>query len=193
MNEDSPVHDRLLCERRKTVRIFIPPSGRHFRVVAEMDDEIHHITMSILLDQVTLKIMEINCEMPGVPDEVCRQAATIFDPLVGEHLRPGLIKKLKASPQNGCLHLADLFRDACYNAAFAQWIRGREKINAMFPDASEEQFFEISSWFHPELHNSCIRYSGNSPFMERVRNVKLPARAEKIRTAVMSRLHGKRR
>ncbi len=185
IEESSP--ERLLCERRKSVRVLLLPSGRQFRVLAEMEDEVHHMGLNMLVNRASLTIEEIRCEMPGVPDAICRQAATFFDPLIGRLVGPGLMEGLKASPQSGCTHLMDLFQDACYNLTFAQWIRGREKITAMFPGITEEQLFSISLWFRPKLQNSCVRYADSSRFMEDVRNAKISAKAEKIRAVVMGK------
>jgi hypothetical protein len=184
---EEPSPERLLCERRKSVRVLLLPSGRQFRVVAEMEDEVHHMRLNMLVNRPSLMIEEVRCEMPGVPDAICRQAATFFDPLIGRLVGPGLMDELKASPQSGCTHLMDLFQDACYNLTFAQWIQGREKITALFPGITEEQLFSIFLWFRPKLQNSCVRYADSSPFMEDVRNAKIPAKAEKIRAVVMGK------
>ncbi|MGA2400789.1 MAG: DUF2889 domain-containing protein [Syntrophobacteraceae bacterium] len=178
--EESQAPERLLCERRKSVKVFLLSSGRQFRVVAEMEDEIHHMRLNMLVNHPSMRIKEIHCEMPGVPDAICRQAATFFDPLIGLCIRPRLMDELKASLQSGCTHLANLFHEACYNLTFSQAVRGREEITAMFPGITEEQLFSIFLWFRPELNNSCVRYADSSPFMEGVRNAKMPAEAEKF-------------
>ncbi len=184
-SKESQAPERLLCERRKSVKVLLLPSGRQFRVVAEMEDEVHHLRLNMLVNQPSLRIKEIHCEMPCVPDAICRQAATFFDPLIGCCVRPGLMNELKASPQSGCTHLLNLFHEACYNLTFSRGIRGREEITAMFPDITEEQLFSMFLWFRPELHNSCVRYADSSPFMEGVRNAKMPAKAEKLRAVAM--------
>src|SRR5208337_5689092 len=189
-SKESQAPERLLCERRKSVKVLLLPSGRQFRAIAEMEDEVHHLRLNIVVNRPSLKIEEIHCEMPGVPDAICRQAARFFDPLIGCCVRPGLMNELKASPQSGCTHLLNLFHEACYNLTFARGVRGREQIRAMFPDIiTEEQLFSMFLWFRPELHNSCVRYADGSPFMESVRNAKMPARAEKIRAVVMGKQH----
>lgn len=179
--EDSQTPERLLCHQRKSVRVFLLPSGKQFRVIAERQDEVHHMRLNMLVNQPSLRIMEIQCEMPGVPDALCRQAVTYFDPLIGRRVRPGLMHTLKTSPQSGCTHLVNLFQEACYNLTLAQSVRGREEVTGMFPGITEEQLYTIFMWFRPELHNSCVRYADSSSFMERLKNAKMPPKAEKLR------------
>jgi hypothetical protein len=177
----SQTPERLVCSRKKDVKVFLLPSGRQFRVLAEMQDDIHHMQIEMLVNNPSLRIKEITCEMPGVPDPCCRKAVNCLQPLIDRQVGPGLTRGLQVSAEKGCTHLLNLFREACDNLLVSQGVLGREYYTEMFPGISEEQLYHIFLWFRPQLENSCVRYADKSPFMEKVRNVELPAGAEKFR------------
>jgi hypothetical protein len=83
--------------------------------------------------------------------------------------------------RKGCTHLINLFHEACYNLTQAQGVYGKEDLSIYFPGITEEQIFKIFFWFRPEIKNSCVRYSKGSPFMQKVEQVELPEKAEKLR------------
>lgn len=178
---ETQTSERLVCSRSKNVKVFLLPSGRQFRALAEMQDDIHHMRIEMLVNNPSLRIKEISCEMPGVPDPICRGAKDFLKPLIGRRIAPGLFRGLQVSAQQGCTHLLNLFREACDNFIGAQSILGREYCTEMFPGISEEQLYHIFLWFRPQLQNSCIRYADDSPFVDKIRNVELPAGAEKLR------------
>jgi hypothetical protein len=177
----SQTPERLVCSRKKDVKVFLLPSGRQFRVLAEMQDDIHHMQIEMLVNNPSLRIKEITCEMPGVPDPCCRKAVNCLQPLIDRQVGPGLTRGLQVSAEKGCTHLLNLFREACDNLLVSQGVLGREYYTEMFPGISEEQLYHIFLWFRPQLEDSCVRYADKSPFMEKVRNVELPAGAEKFR------------
>jgi hypothetical protein len=179
--DESQTPERLVCSRRKDVKVFLLPSGRQFRVLAEMQDEIHHMRIEMLVNNPSLRIKEISCEMPGVPDPYCREAVNCLKPLIDRQVGPGLTRGLQVSAENGCTHLLNLLREACDNLLVTQGVLARDYYTEMFPGISEEQLQHIFLWFRPQLENSCIRYANNSLFMDKVRNVELPAGAEKFR------------
>ena len=173
--------ERLLYNRKKNIDIFLLPNGRQFRVVAEMKDAVHHMRINMIVNHPSLRIKEIECEMPGVPDAMCRDAQNCLNPLIGKQVAPGLTRGLGELALEGCTHLINLFHDACYNVLQAQGVYGKEELGAAFPGIIEEQIYKIWFWFKPEIKNSCIRYTDTSPFMERVKTIELPKGAEKLR------------
>jgi len=179
--DESQTTERLVCSRRKDVKVFLLPSGRQFRVLAEMQDDIHHMRIEMLVNHFSLRIKEISCGMPGVPDPYCRKAVNYLKSLIDRQVEPGLTRGLQESAENGCTHLLNLFREACDNLLVSQSVLARAHYTEMFPGISEEQLHHIFLWFMPQLENSCIRYAENSPFIAKVRNVELPAGAEKFR------------
>jgi len=166
--------ERLLCTRRKNVDVFLMPLSRQLRVVAEMEDSVHHIRIDMIVKQTSLRITAITCDMSSIPDQICRQARDCFDHLIGRRVAPGLTRLIKQKAPAGCTHLANLFHDACYNLTMAQGVITEEKLNAMYPGISEAQIYNIFMMFRPELRNSCIRYADTSPFMKIVDSASLP-------------------
>jgi len=179
--------ERRLSRRQKKVDVFLLPSGKQFRVIAEMQDSVHHMRITVVIDQPSLIIRKIDCEMIAVPDELCRDALTFFDPLIGKRVAGGVMRNLKISKNQGCTHLVDLFRDACYNIPLAQSQLGEEQLTALFPGITDEQLYNIFLWFKPDLENSCIRYASDSPFMSKLNNTPMPDGAEKLRATIKSR------
>ena len=178
---ESQTTERLVCSRKKDVKVFLLPSGRQFRILAEMQDDVHHMRIEMLVKNPSLRIKEISCEMPGVPDPCCRKAVNCLQPLIDRQVGPGMTRGLQVSAEKGCTHLLNLFREACDNLLVSQGVLAREYYTEMFPGISEEQLQHIFLWFRPHLENSCVRYATNSAFMDNVRSVELPTGAEKFR------------
>ena len=180
--------EKLLCTRKKSVDVFLLPSGRQFRAVAEMADGVHHMRINLLVNQPSLKIKEISCEMLSVPDSECREAKNCLEPLLGKKVAPGLTRELNNGTPTGCTHMINLFHEACYNLTLAQGIHGKTDLEKSFPGITEEQIYKIFLWFRPELKNSCVRYVDASPFMEKVENTQLPESAEKLKAIAMAQV-----
>jgi len=180
-NKNTRDKERLLYNRKKNTDVYLLPSGRQFRIVAEMRDGIHQMRLDMIVNQPSLRIKEINCEMPGVPDPICRRAQGCLEPLVGKRVVPGIMHGMDQVTRGGCTHLINLFREACYNLTQAQGVTGREELQAVFPGIAEEQLYKIFFWFRPDMKNSCIRYNEDSPFLQRVQQIQMPEGAEKLR------------
>ena len=183
MADTSPkgYQERLLCNRKTDVDIFLQTPGNRLRVVARMHDDVHDMLIDMVVSQASLRIIDIHCEMVKVPDDVCRRALDFFQPLIGKRVAPGLNGQMKLSMHKGCTHMTNLFRQACYNLTLGQSVVGREELTAMFPEISDEQLYNIFLWFRPEIKNSCIRYAADSPFMDRLEHIEMPAGSEKLR------------
>ena len=180
--------EKLLCTRKKSVDVFLLSSGRQFRAIAEMADGVHHMRINLLVNQPSLKIKEISCEMLSVPDSECREAKNCLEPLLGKKVAPGLTRELNNGTPTGCTHMINLFHEACYNLTLAQGIHGKTDLEKSFPGITEVQIYKIFLWFRPELKNSCVRYVDASPFMEKVENTQLPESAEKLKAIAMAQV-----
>ncbi len=172
--------ERRLSRRKKHVDVFLISCGRQFRIVAEMQDSVHHMRINMVVDQPALIIRSLDCEMLSVPDVLCQDALSFFDELVGKRIAGGIMRDLKLSQQKSCTHLMELFRDACYNIPFAQSQLGEEQLSALFPKISEEQLYNFFLYFKPDLENSCVRYASDSPFMSKLNKVPMPDGAGKL-------------
>lgn len=179
--ENTSEERRLLCTRKKHVDVYLLPGNRHYGVEAEMNDGVHHMKIKMVVNEPSLKIKEISCEMLGVPDEICRSASHCLDSMVEKHITSGMTRGLNQLAHQGCTHLVNLFHEACYNIALAQATWGKEALSQSFPGITEEQLYKIFLWFKPELKNSCVRYEENSPIMKKIESTTVPEGAEKLK------------
>jgi hypothetical protein len=172
---------RLLCTRKKHVDVYLLPGGRQYGVEAEMNDGVHHIKIEMVVNEPSLKIKAISCDMLSVPDEICRSAMHCLDSMVGKRISQGLTRGMSQLAYKGCTHLVNLFHEACYNIALAQATRGKEALNQSFPGIKDEQLYKIFLWFKPDLKNSCVRYEENSELMQRIETATVPEGAESLK------------
>jgi len=179
-NNKSANMEKLLCSRHKRVAVSMLPTGKQLRVVAEMEDNVHHLRIDMIVNRPSLRIHSIQCEMKSIPDKICNQAHDFFNDLIGRRIKSGLLRELKLKQVKGCTHLTDLFHDACYNLTMAQGVVGKEELTEMFPDLTEAQMYNIFLIFRPDLCNSCVRYDEASSFMEKVNNAQLPEKARRL-------------
>lgn len=183
--EHSPDERRLISGRKQNIEVFLLPSGRHFEVEAEIQDEIHHLRIRMMVNHPSMKIKKIAFEMPRTPDPVCIEAKQLAESLVGERAFAGLKwGKDENACNRGCLLLKDLFRAAATVLAAAQSNLSREELNGMFPGLTEDQLHKI--WMHarPDLKDSCILYAEDSPFMQRLSEAEWPKGIEQLFSGV---------
>ena len=138
---------RLLCNRKKDVDIYLLPGARQYSVKAVMQDGLHHMQINMVVNEPSLKIEEVSCEMHSVPDPVCLNAKNFFESMVGKRIAPGITRELNHSAREGCRHLINLFHEACYNITLAQATYGKEALGISFPGITEEQLYKIFLWF----------------------------------------------
>ncbi len=170
---------RLVTNRKQDVAVYLLPSGRHFQVEAEMQDEVHHMRIRMTVNHPSLKIKEVELEMPGVPDPLCTEARELAESLLGQNAVSGI--QLSREGRNGtCLLLKDLFRTVLTMLIQAQYHVSRAELTGMFPGITEEQLFKIWTFARPDLKNSCLRYADDSPFMQRVEEAQWPRGVEKL-------------
>lgn len=181
-SESPPVH---LYRKGSGVDIQWLPSTDQFRVVSDMEDGHHKMRLTMVVDKVSLRIREIGAEMPGVPDPICRRATGLLEGLLGKAAGPGIMSELGGDwVRDGCVHLKDVFRAACYSLPQAQSARAREDLSRLFPGLTEEQLYKIFFLFRPQLEKSCVRYSDGSPFLQQIRSAALPQGAGKLLAAI---------
>ena len=180
-SENSKEERRLLCTRKKHVDVYFMPGGRQYGVEAEMNDGVHHMKIEMVVNEPSLKIKEISCDMLSVPDEICRSAKHCLDSMVEKRITHGLTRGMSQLAYKGCTHLMNLFHAACYNIVLAQATQRKEALSQSFPGITEEQLYKIFLWFKPDLTNSCVRYEENSSLMQRIEKTEVPEGAEKLK------------
>lgn len=179
-------NEKRICYRHKQTDIFLLPSGKQLRVVAEMKDSIHHLCVNMVVNHPSLRIRSITCDMISVPNALCRQAINCFEQLIGRRVLSGILAGNQKNPSIGCTHLTNLLYDACYNLFMAQGRILRNQLNEFFPEITEAQIIKFALMFRPELLDSCVRYSKTSPFIETVNNSSLPENANRFVALVRS-------
>lgn len=186
-NSKEPQDRRILYRKKKDLTISLLPSGKHFQVEAEMDDGVHRLKLSMVVKNPSLRIEEIRCEMPGIPDPICQEAGNCLDVLLDRRVEHGLVQELNGDwALGGCTHLKNLFFEACYSLPQAQLAMAEQDLSARFEGLSEAQLYKIIFWFRPEFQNSCIRYTEKAPFMQEVVHSSVPEGAEKLRAAAVA-------
>ncbi|MBE0617316.1 MAG: hypothetical protein IH608_05250, partial [Proteobacteria bacterium] len=60
-----------MYNRKKDVKVHFLPEKMQFRIFVEMQDQVHHMRLTMWVKHPALTIEDIQCEMPGVPDPVC--------------------------------------------------------------------------------------------------------------------------
>lgn len=165
----------------RLIRCRINGGCASYDICERMQDGVHHMRLSMTVNEPSLKITEISCEMVSFPDPVCLKARRCLDSMVGKRIVPGITKSLNGLASEGCTHLINLFHEACYNITLAQAIYGKEALSASFPGITEAQLYKIFLWFKPELENSCVRYGENARFMQEVKKAQVPEGAEALK------------
>lgn len=185
--ENSGGKGHFICNRKKGADVFLLPSKRHLLIEAELEDDAHHMRLRMVVDNLSVKIQEIDCEMIKIPDPVCKRAKDLLKNLVGKRVNPGLMKEFNGYSGEGCSHMKDLLHEACNAFIQGQYAFAKEDLSARFPGITEEQLFKIIFWFRPEIKNSCLRYADDAPFIRKVNEVELPEGTEKLRALAAKR------
>ena len=177
MNETaaSPDDRMHLCTRNKKIDVYFLPSGTKIQAEAEMQDGVHHMKINMILGYPLLKIEQIQCEMPGVPDSLCQDARSYFEPLIGKRMVSGFKKILgNNGSSKDCMLLRDLFDDVCTTVNQGIVVLGKQFLRGQFPGIQEEQIYKIWLALRPDIGNSCLRYIDDSPFMQKVAETEWP-------------------
>ena len=184
--------DRMhLCTRNKKIDIYFLPSGDRVQAVAEMQDGVHHMKINMIVSYPLLKIEEIQSEMPGVPDSLCRDARSYLEPLIGKRMISGFKKALAGNGSNkDCMLLMDLFDDVCTTLNQGIVVLGRRHLEGQFPGIEEEQMYKIWLSLRPDIGNSCLRYADDSPFMKKVEATEWPKGAKEFLVGFKKMLEG---
>lgn len=187
--KDIETNERFLSRRDKNIEVYYIPDKGQYRVEGYMQDSVHHLRINMFVQELSLKIEEIECEMLQVPDEFCFNAQNSLQSMIGKKVFPGLTQELNnLPPREKCTHLTNLFHEVCYNVTLAESIYGQEIVKTLHPEITEEQMYKIFLWFKPDLRDSCARYSRESPFMQRVNESKPPEGSEKLKALAQERL-----
>ncbi|MBI4773201.1 MAG: DUF2889 domain-containing protein [Deltaproteobacteria bacterium] len=168
--------DRMhLCTRNKKIDVYFLPSKTKVQAEAEMQDGVHHMKINMILTYPLLRIEEIRCEMPGVPDAICRNARSYLEPLIGKRMVSGFKKVLgNNGSSKDCMLLMDLFDDVCTTVNQGIVVLGKQYLKVQFPGIEDEQIYKIWLALRPDIGNSCLRYADDSPFMKKVAETEWP-------------------
>lgn len=166
--------DKVLYTKRKDVTIYLTPENK-LRVTATHDDFRHRMKLNIEFSQPDLIIEDVRSEMKLYPHTECIEARDSLGLMIGQAVRPGIMKTLKQILGNrGCTHLTNLFQEACYSVIQRQGIARRQELDRMVPGLTLEQTAKILIGLRPELIDSCYSYITGGKFLSAAEQAVLP-------------------
>lgn len=140
--------------------------GYYFDGVQAPEGVIHWMIVRMIVEGWPLTIMDIEAEMPGVPNELCRQMIDSVRRLKGVAISGGYSREVLRlmGGVRGCSHLTHLMIAMGPAALHGYWTdRSRER--RPLPTSLEE----VPAL--KQLRNSCFLWRDEGPLMDRVRQV----------------------
>lgn len=99
----------------RTKRFAVEPDGEgHKKIIAEMEDEYHHLVVRLWIDEQELKIRRIEPSLLRCPEPTCAACEENIQKLVGAcllhpHFRLLLIRTIGG--ERGCFHILELLHE----------------------------------------------------------------------------------
>ena len=99
---------------------------------------IHHMFIRLLIEIESIRIVQVEIDMPGIPHQACPETIPSFAKLEGMRIAPGFtskVRKMLGGPK-GCVHLSGLLMAMASAALQGLWTyragnhQGAEDINA---------------------------------------------------------------
>ena len=166
--------NKALYTKRKDVTIHLTPENKLW-VTASHDDFRHKMELRIKFSQPQLIIEDVRSEMKLYPHEECIEARDSLRMMIGQQVKPGIMKTLKTLlGSGGCTHLTNLFQEACYSVIQGQGIARRQDLAQMVPGLSVEQTTKILMVLRSELIDSCYNYIAGGKFLSAAEKAVLP-------------------
>jgi len=123
---------------------------------------IHHMFIRLLIEIESIRIVQVEIEMPGIPNEECPETIPAFAKLEGMRIAPGFTSKVRnlVGGPKGCAHLSGLLM-AMASAA----LQGLWTFRARDPHRDKE-FDEMANDY---LVDTCWVWRRNGPMIDRLR------------------------
>lgn len=141
------------------------------RVIAHgfLDDYIYSMELDVEFSLPQHEITRIDGRMKRYTTPECPSADEILQSAVGMRIEPGLTDKIKKEiGRAGCRHYATLLLECCHAVGSASITFARQDLEEeglpADDDAVRRRFLEL----RPDMRNSCMVYSEQSPLMKRL-------------------------
>ena len=144
-----------LGQRKRDTSVEFTPE-KTLRVTSVFSDPYHEIELIGVFTHPDLEILELHPRIIRHPHGACRETVDTLQGMIGEKVRPGLMKEvLRKTGNQGCFHLSGVFRDTIEGALFGRGRRVRQILSELYPDISYAQTYKVALMIRPELMNSC--------------------------------------
>jgi hypothetical protein len=125
--------------------------------------------------------------MKQFPHEECLLAESALQEMVGMQVEPSIFKLLKNKEAGkGCIHLNNLFHEACYAAIQGMGIYGRRQVEKLMPDIDHLQLLKIMIMLWPEWLDTCMVCNAHSKLMCNVEKARLRLEGDELKAAAVS-------
>ena len=121
---------------------------------------IHHMFIRLLIEIDSIRIVQVEIEMPGIPHEECPETIPRFAQLEGLRIAPGFTSKVRniIGGPKGCAHLSGLLM-AMASAA----LQGLWTYRAKDPHQADKDITEIANAY---LVNTCWVWRRDGPLVD---------------------------
>jgi hypothetical protein len=122
---------------------------------------IHHMFIRLLIEIESIRIVQVEIEMPGIPHHECPETIPNFAKLEGMRIAPGFTSKVRnlIGGPKGCAHLSGLLMAMASAAIQGLWTyRAKDRKR-------DKNIDEIASDY---LVNTCWVWRQNGPMVDRL-------------------------
>ena len=120
---------------------------------------IHRMFIRLLIEIKSIRIVQVEVEMPGIPHQECPETIPRFAKLEGLHIAPGFtskVQKLIGGPK-GCAHLSGLLMAMASAALQGLWThRNRE----------HQDYIDVAEMANVYLVNTCWVWRRGGPLVD---------------------------
>ncbi|MBI4777178.1 MAG: DUF2889 domain-containing protein [Deltaproteobacteria bacterium] len=167
--------DELFLGERKRDTSVVFTAEKTLKVKSVFSDPYHEIELTGVFTHPDLKILDLDPVIIRHPHNACRESVHTLKSMIGEKVRPGLMKEvLRKAGNQGCSHLNTVFKDTIEGALLGRGRRVRHLLAELFPGISDAQTYKLALTFRPELLNSCNAYNPDGELVREVLSASLP-------------------
>lgn len=135
----------------REMKISVRDDRELIHINSYLKDTHHEIKIHLIIQPITMEIMDASAEMLRIPYEICPQALKNLKQLKGLKIKPGINRQVieLLGGRNGCVHVVDLLRES-----FTGAVQGDMSLRVQ--GLSGEA---ITSKLAETLAGSCIGYA----------------------------------
>ncbi len=176
-----PAKNPCLYRKGKDVAIYLTDT-KQLCAEVRMVDPRHRMSCMVTFSQPDLMVLDVKSRMEEYPHEVCLEAESSLEVMIGKPVKPGVLQAAaKSIKDTTCTHLVDLFHEACYSVIQARGLYGRQILQELHPDLSVEQITKIALKLMPGLLDSCVAYQSGNNFVKMLENIPFPLNREDLK------------